>query len=118
MSHFLPTEVPTEDEISSVEATLDFILPNSYKSFIRSGGLGDLRISHEILPPKGILDSLRYIADKTLVPFADNGCGDSYCWIRSGELEPQVVLWDHQTQDHSYDACSFDTWLVSNRRSG
>src|SRR5687768_18032089 len=70
--------MPTDEEFRSAEAALGFRFPDSYREFVRLGGLGELRINHRVLPPSEILESIRYLPDREHVPFADNGCGDLY----------------------------------------
>ena len=88
---------PTDEEFRSAEAELGFRFPDSYREFVRLGGLGELRIKHRVLAPSEILQNLRYLPDREHVPFADNGCGDLYCWTRAEAGEPAVLFADHET---------------------
>jgi hypothetical protein len=104
--------MPTDEEIRSAEAELGFRFPASYREFVRLGGLGELRINHRVLPPAEILQSLRYLPDREHVPFADNGCGDLYCWPRTETAEPVVLFADHETgYTYKEAAISFTQWL-------
>ncbi len=103
------------NELRTVEESLRFTFPPSYCEFVALGGLGELRINHRVLSPKELVESLRYIDGNQYVPFADNGCGDLYCWPRSGEEEPMVVFADHETGEYSPAATSFSAWLAKNR---
>ena len=83
---------------------------------VRLGGLGELRIKHRVLSPSEILQSLRYLPDRQHVPFADNGCGDLYCWPLARAAEPAVLFADHETgYTYSEAAASFTDWLEAER---
>ena len=82
---------------------------------MRLGGLSELRLNHRVLPPAEILQSLGYLPDREHVPFADNGCGDLYCWLRAETPEPVVVFADHETGTYSHAAASFTQWLEESR---
>lgn len=104
--------MPTEEEFRSAEAALRFRFPDSYREFVRLGGLGELRIRHRVLPPFAILVSMRHLPDRDHVPFADNGCGDLYCWPRTETEEPVVLFADHETgYTYCQVAASFTQWL-------
>ena len=108
--------MPTDEEFRRVESALGFRFPASYREFVRLGGLGHLRINHRVLPPSEILQSLRYLPDREHVPFADNGCGDLYCWPRTEVTEPAVLFADHETgYTYSEAAASFTQWLEEER---
>ena len=104
--------MPTDEEFRSSEAELAFRFPDSFREFVRLGGLCELRINHRVLSPTEILESLRDMPDQEHVPFADNGCGDFYCWPRIEEAEPVVLFADHETgYTYSEAAVSFTHWL-------
>ena len=108
--------MPTAEEFRSAEAELGFRFPDSYREFVRLGGLAELRINHRVLPPFEILQTLRYLPDREHVPFADNGCGDFYCWPRTEAAEPVVLFADHETgYTYSETAGSFTHWLEEQR---
>ncbi|MFC0682925.1 SMI1/KNR4 family protein [Lysobacter korlensis] len=111
----LDTVIPSDEDIAAVEEALGFAFPGSYTNYVRSGGLANLRVRHRVLAPAEIIEALQYIPDKSLVPFADNGCGDNYCWIRSEGPEPAVLFWDHESQSVLAGAPSFGDWLAANR---
>lgn len=107
---------PTENELRRVEEKIDFRFPASYREFVFLGGLSELRIHHRVLSPAQILEHLRFLPNRNLVPFADNGCGDYFCWALTEEAEPVVLFADH---DSDY-ACnqvtgSFTQWLEKER---
>ena len=105
----------SNDEILEAETKLGFNFPPSYKEFVSLGGLGELRISHRVLSPEEIQDSIQYFPSDQYIPFADNGCGDLYCWPKVSELEPPVLFSDHESGEFSNDAPSFLAWLKANR---
>ena len=108
--------MPTDEEFRSAETELGFRFPDSYREFVRLGGLGELRINHRVLSPSEIFESLRYLPDREHVPFADNGCGDFYCWPRTEAAEPAVLFADHETAyTYSEAAASFTHWLEEHR---
>ncbi|HVU27594.1 MAG TPA: SMI1/KNR4 family protein [Verrucomicrobiae bacterium] len=107
--------MPTNEEFRQVESELDFRFPESYREFVRLGGLNELRINHRVLSPVEILQSRRYLPDHEHVPFADNGCGDFYCWPRVNLPEPTVLFADHETETYSDDTSSFTQWVKQNR---
>lgn len=103
--------VPTAAEIEETEKLLGFRFPPSYREFLRLGGLDELRFSHRVLSPAEIVRDRRFLPDDSHVPFAENGCGDSYCWGKSPEIEPAVLFYDHEPRTYSLDATSFTAWL-------
>ncbi len=107
----------TSKELKAAEEKLGFTFPSSYYEFAALGGFGELRISHRVLTPEEIIESLRYIDIGSYVPFADNGCGDYYCWQRSLDDEPRVYFLDHESEfeEVAADADSFAEWLAKNR---
>lgn len=108
--------IPTDEEFCRAEAELVFRFPDSYREFVRLGGLGELRIKNRVLSPSEIVESHRYLPDGEHVPFADNGCGDLYCWPRTDAAEPVVLFADHELgYTYSDDAMSFIHWLEANR---
>ena len=107
--------IPTDGEVAAAEAALRFRFPDSYREFLRLGGLAELRIHHRVLSPQEILDAMRYLPDAEHIPFADNGCGDLYCWPRVNQPEPDVFFADHESDQYKQDAVSFTVWLEKNR---
>lgn len=107
--------IPSALEISSAEKQLGFIFPAGYSAFVRGGGLGELRIKHRVLSPSETVESQRFLPSSELVPFADNGCGDLYCWVRAQGPTSVVVFADHEAGTHHKVSESFDAWLECNR---
>lgn len=107
--------MPSDQDFRTAEVELGFRFPASYREFVRLGGLGELRINHRVLPPAEILQSRRYLPDQEHVPFADNGCGDLYCWPRVDAAEPSIVFAHHESGSYVEDAASFSQWLEENR---
>lgn len=108
--------MPTDEEFRSAEYKIGFHFPASYREFVQLGGLGELRINHRVLSPLEILQSLLHLPDREHVPFADNGCGDFYCWPRTFTAEPAVLFANHETgYTYSEAAESFTKWLEQER---
>ena len=113
----LDTEVePVEEsEIIEAERILSFSFPASYREFVMLGGLQEMRFSNRVLRPTEISAAWGAIPGGRRIPFAENGCGDSYCWVRSVELEPPIVFVDHENGESPRHAESFTAWLMANR---
>jgi len=109
------TEPVQQAEVLSAEASLRFAFPPSYREFLAFGGLSELRMNHRVLSPSQIVENARHVDQAQYIPFADNGCGDLYCWRRSSGTEPPVVFADHETGEYLPDAQSFVEWLAGNR---
>ncbi|MDO8332085.1 MAG: SMI1/KNR4 family protein [Fluviicoccus sp.] len=109
----LDEPIPSEREITLVEAALQTELKGWYREFVRLGGLNDLRFSAEILSPHELLENQSYVNSRAYVAFASNGCGDLYCWS-VGE-STAIFMWDHETNQFSEDAPDFVNWLERNR---
>ena len=105
----------TSEKLRAVEKELGFSFPDSYCEFVALDGLSERRINHSVLSPQEIIENLRYVDSSRYIPFADNGCGDLYCWPRTAEDEPEVVFVDHESEQASPDARSFVEWLSKNR---
>ena len=106
----------TDQELCRIETELGFRFPASYREFVALGGLGELRINHQVMPPSEILQSLRCLPDRAHVPFAENGCGDFYCWPLTDTAEPVVLFADHETgYTYREAALSFTDWLEAER---
>ena len=101
--------------MASAEEELGFRFPASYREFVALGGLGELRISHEVLDPAAIVSCVSQVDGSKYIPFADNHCGDLYCWVKAGDVEPSVVFADHETGEYIASAVSFTAWLEANR---
>ncbi|PKO67321.1 MAG: hypothetical protein CVU22_12360 [Betaproteobacteria bacterium HGW-Betaproteobacteria-16] len=105
----------SEAELLAVETSLPFQLPASYREFVALGGLRELRINHRVLSPSEIREALQHVDQCLYLPFADNGCGDLYCWRKSTEAEPPVFFADHESSEYVRDTGSFTEWLRKNR---
>jgi hypothetical protein len=103
--------IPSEVELTEVEQQLAFRFPAEYREFVRLGGLNDLRFNNRVLTPSEIVGSRRYVPDE-FVPFSSNGCGDHYCWERSGG---SVFFWDHESGTATHHDENFVVWLRRNR---
>ncbi|MEJ1962809.1 MAG: SMI1/KNR4 family protein [Gammaproteobacteria bacterium] len=110
----VPTAIPSPEDFRRAAESLGYDLPGSYIEFCKLGGLGELGFSHRILSPDEIL-ATRTDVPGSLVPFADNGCGDLFCWPVDGGTEPAVIFHDQETQQSSPAAPSFTEWLARNR---
>jgi hypothetical protein len=109
------TPVPSEEEVRAVEGRIGFVFPQSYRDFLSLGGLDERRINHSVLSPAEIEESLQYLPAGSAIPFADNGCGDLYCWTLSNATEPSVVFADHETGSFAEESTSFEAWLEKNK---
>jgi hypothetical protein len=121
----------TNQELSKAEKELNVNLPESYKAFQLE--LGDidwamLEIYSVKTPQEGMTNIIGITqSERTecfpnmpnyLVPFSDNGGGDSYCFdtskITDGECP--VVFWDHTStpkQEPEVVAVDFLEWIGS-----
>jgi hypothetical protein len=114
-SHRELAAVPSADELNAVSNQLGVPLPPSYVEFCQLGGLGELRFNHRILRPAEMAEARRFVRKENLLPFADNGCGDLYCWLLDSSSEPAVVFFDHEEQTETAAGGSFTAWLAGNR---
>jgi SMI1 / KNR4 family (SUKH-1) len=114
-SHRELVAVPSSDDLREISIQLGVSLPPSYVEFCQLGGLGELRFSGRILRPQEIVAAKRDVPQQNLLPFADNGCGDLFCWLLDGSLEPSVVFVDHEEQSEKKAAASFTSWLAANK---
>jgi hypothetical protein len=110
-----PTPVPAPEEFAAAEAAVGFRFPDSYRQFVGLGGLGELRINHKVLSPREIARAADLLGTRKYVPFADNHCGDYYCWANVESREPAVFFADHESGEYTPDASSFVQWLEQNR---
>ncbi|RJP71313.1 MAG: SMI1/KNR4 family protein [Comamonadaceae bacterium] len=104
-----------EQEIREAEAVLGIAFPASYCEFMELGGLDELRFTHRILRPSEVVEAKRYTGAAPIVPFADDGCGGLFGWADSAEVEPTVVMWDHEESSLVQVAPSFTVWLARAR---
>jgi hypothetical protein len=104
----------SEEELAAAEAELSWSFPPSYREFVALGGLAEMRINSRVLGPKEVVE-LPHVDRSRHIPFAENGCGDLYCWERSVAPEPRVLFLDHETSEHTVDSDSFLEWLRKNR---
>jgi hypothetical protein len=107
--------VPTDKEVAEAEAALSFRFPDSYRRFLNLGGLSQRWTHNRVLSPQQIVHSAKYLPDVDHIPFAENGTGDLYCWVRAEHPEPAVVLADHETVEYQEDSASFAEWLAKIR---
>jgi hypothetical protein len=101
----------SEAVLADAEAQLSYPLPPSYRVFVALGGLAELRFRHRVMAPGAIVEAVKYVDRARYVPFADNGCGDLYCWDKSIAPEPRIVFMDHETSEYAPDSESFVEWL-------
>jgi hypothetical protein len=111
----LDEPVPSDESILVVERQLGRELPGQYKTFVRLGGLNDLRFGCEVLAPSEIENNQGYVSASGYVPFASNGCGDLYCWPADALDNPIVLLWEHDTGAFIDCGTSFLEWLAGQR---
>jgi hypothetical protein len=108
-------DVPSHTEVSASEAAVNFRYPPDYIRFLELGGLGELRISSSILSPRQITLAWQQYSLGQYVPFADNHCGDYYCWRRDDSVGFQVYFFDHETSEATIASQSFSEWLRNSR---
>lgn len=119
----------TIEEINIAEKELNATLPESYKAFQLE--LGDidwamLEIYSVKTPPEGRINIIGITQSErtqcfpnmpdSLIPFSDDGGGDSYCFdtskITDGECN--IVFWDHASnseQEPTIVAKDFVEWI-------
>ena len=89
---------PTDAELDALESTLGCELPEPFRQFLTQHGLSDLRFKNRVLAPQEVLANIDLVSEHSLIPVADNGCGDLFCVHPDWESRPEVVFWDHETQ--------------------
>ena len=89
---------PTGAELDALESALGCELPEPYRQFLTQHGLSDLRFKNQVLAPEGVLANSDLVSEHSLIPVADNGCGDLFCLHLDWRSRPEVVFWDHETQ--------------------
>ncbi len=109
------TAVPAPEEFVAAEAATGFRFPQSCRRLVILGGLDARRLDHTVLPPREIAQAAVALGTRQYVPFADNHCGDYYCWANDGSAEPAVFFADHESGEYRPNAASFVQWLEQNR---
>ena len=104
----------SESDVARLVAAVHCAVPPSYLEFVQLGGLAELRFRNRVLSPLEILDARGQLPGQR-IPFADNGCGDVFCWERSEQIEPPVLLWEHDSGKLAPNAANFIDWLRQNR---
>lgn len=102
-------------DLDAAEAVLGFRFPASYRELVALGGCAELRFRNRTLPPNEIVKNQQYVDATKFVVFADNGCGDFYCWNRGEGGEPSVLFADLDAETCEPVAPSFTAWLSENR---
>ena len=106
--HRLDDPVPMEADIAKAEATLGVpSFPNDYRQFVLLGGLNDLRFTCRTWAPDQVARASSSGPPKDLLPFADDGTGNLYCWKRNELPDSPIFLWDHDTRRAVSWAASF-----------
>ncbi len=119
----------TDKEIKDAENELEIELPESYRAFQLEFGnfdWGILEVHSVKTPFLGVSNIVGItLSERTechpnmpthLIPFSDNGGGDSYCFDTSNytDKECQVVFWDHtdsKNQKPEVVAKDFLEWI-------
>jgi len=93
----------TNQRLSEIEEIKSISLPAEYKHFLTRYGAGDFRFTEVSSPDPDSEWSLwveyDYIPDgeSRLLPFANNGCGDYYCFkIEEGKCSKEIWWADHE----------------------
>jgi|GEM_PF-5788876 len=84
--------------LDELRSSLDADLPQDYETFLRQGGLSDMRFG-DVLGPEQVLEARKWIESLGLLGLAENGCGDYYCVKRSELPDGPLYIWDHETGD-------------------
>lgn len=98
--------IPSADELRDFETAYSLVLPDTYKQFVELGGLRELAFDERVLAPDEMVVASQWLPDH-LLPFAENGCGDTYCWLKPALPDSSVVFWDHETMSESEYLPSF-----------
>ena len=106
---------PSSTDLKDFELRNSVTLPSAYKEFVELGGLSELGFDQVILAPEEIAASSQHLPDH-LLPFAENGCGDAFCWIKENLPDSSVVFWDHESSSESNYLPSFLDCLKRWRR--
>ncbi|MEL6445214.1 MAG: SMI1/KNR4 family protein [Bacteroidota bacterium] len=101
---------PTEAELANLEQRHGLSFPPDYRAFVLSDGHNYGEFGMDILAPSQALAEQARLGDH-LLPFAENSCGDWYCWLVDDLPNAPVVWWDHETETTSDYADSFMTCL-------
>ena len=117
----------TDTEIENIEKQLNFILPNSYKTFLKYKHFYDLYISeacfsgHEIRNWKQHLIKRafngyprEFLIDKGYIPFADWNDWGLLCFDThklSIDKEYPIVMWDHE-RTNNFENISEDFYTL------
>lgn len=111
----------TTDEIRHIEKELGVILPQHYKTFLeRINFFRPINIfrcgkADNILDEN---DSARDFLAEDLVAFADNGCGDYYCFrIKNGRATDEVLISFHDVERLEHVADDFYSFVVAQLES-
>ena len=96
--HRTTGEAISKDDVLTLERTLGVQLIEDHKEFLLLGGLDDLRFTQNLLNPEEIVSARRYV-DGDLVPFADDGTGDVFCWRQDESSGYEILRWNHESRE-------------------
>ena len=127
----------TEDAIGRAEAALNYALPPSFRRWLlqnnghRIGGVTvfpvrderDVRMTWNSIDRQFRTNWAAWLENfeeeerdfSHLLPFADYGTGDFYCFdysTKDADGECRVVRWSHETGDSEFRASSFEDFRI------
>ncbi len=86
----------SKDDVVALERTLGIRLIDDHRQFLLLGGLDDLRFAQNLLSPDEVVCARTYVSSD-LVPFADDGTGDVFCWRQTDSHGHEILRWNHET---------------------
>ena len=101
----------SSERLSEIESEYSVKLPEEYKHFLNRFGAGGFRFTEVYTPDakqgNSLWDDFVYMEHMRgkILPFADNGCGDYYCFrIIDGVCASEVYWADHEVNYSLSDA--------------
>jgi hypothetical protein len=95
----------SEERLAEIEQQTGIVLTSEYKHFLMRYGAGDFQFADVSSPDPesewSLWTEYEYIPDgeKRMLPFANNGCGDYYCFkIQDGRCSKEIWWSDHEQE--------------------